>query len=357
MIESLESRSMLSVSVPAGFTVSLLSGGLSAPTSEDIAPDGRLFVAEQTGSIRVIQNGKLLPQPFIHLNVDSSGERGVDGIVLDPNFETNHFLYVYYTVPATRTYPAFNRLSRFTANGNVAVPGSERVLLNIDPLSSATNHNGGSLHFGADGKIYLGVGENADPANSQSLDTLKGKILRINPDGTAPKDNPFYNIAKGKNRFIWALGLRNPFTSAVQPGTGRFFINDVGQNTWEEVDEGKAGANYGWNATEGPFNQSQFPQFTEPFYAYNHGVNESTGVAITGGTFYDPTTQQFPSQYRDKYLFADLGIGFIDVLDTKTKTVTTLATGFNQPVDLDVAKDGTLYVLSHAGAVFQIKFS
>src|SRR4030095_7719083 len=159
-----------------------------------------------------------------------------------------HFVYVYYTA----TTPAIhNRVSRFEANGDVAVPGSETTILDLNNLSSATNHNGGAIHFGPDGKLYIAVGENANGANSQTLTNLLGKMLRINADGSIPSDNPFFNIATGNNRAIWALGLRNPFTFDFQPGTGRMFINDVGELTWEEINDGIAGSNYGWPNCEG----------------------------------------------------------------------------------------------------------
>jgi glucose/arabinose dehydrogenase len=351
VVECLEPRRLLA-SVPIGFTVTPVASGLSAPTAEDIAPDGRIFVAEQTGSVRIIQDGKFLAQPFLTLNVDSTGERGVDGIVLDPNFKTNHFVYVYYTTDTPTTH---NRLSRFTANGNVAVPGSEKVLLDLNPLH-ATNHNGGGLHFGADGKLYVSVGENAVPANALSLANLLGKVLRINSDGSIPADNPFYNVASGNNRAIWAIGLRNPFSFAVQPRTGHIFINDVGQEQVEEIDVGKAGANYGWPGTEGPFDQNQFPNFTEPLFSYIHGTNDSLGQAIVGGTFYDPSTQQFPVGFRSQYFFADFGLGFIKVLNPATATASDFATGFSQPVDLDVAADGSLLLLEHTGAIKRISF-
>src|SRR5439155_12911459 len=142
--------------------------------------------------------------------------------------------------------PAHNRVSRFTASGDVAVAGSETVILELDDLSTASNHNGGAIHFGPDGRLYVAVGENATSANAQTLANRLGKMLRINADGSIPIDNPFSSTAVGVNRAIWALGLRNPFTFAIQPGTGRMFINDVGQSTWEEIDDGVAGANYGW---------------------------------------------------------------------------------------------------------------
>src|SRR5437773_2487502 len=197
--------------------------------------------------MRVIKTGSLLSTPFVSLTVDSSGERGLLGIAFDPNFATNHYLYVYYTVA---TSPIHNRVSRFTAAGDTAAPGSHAVILELNNLSSATNHNGGAIHFGPDGKLYVAVGENANGANAQTLGNRLGKVLRINPDGSIPTDNPYFNTASGANRAIWALGLRNPFTFAFEPGTGTMYINDVGQSTWEEIDVGRAGANYGWSIIE-----------------------------------------------------------------------------------------------------------
>src|SRR6478609_6534979 len=168
--------------LPAGFTETQISG-LSSPTAMDFAPDGRLFVCLQTGQLRVIKNGALLPTPFVSLSVDSSGERGLLGVAFDPNFAANNFVYVYYTVS---TSPRHNRVSRFTAQGDVAAAGSEVVLFELDNLSSATNHNGGAIHFGPDGKLWVGVGENANGANSQSLSNLLGKMLRINTDDGQP---------------------------------------------------------------------------------------------------------------------------------------------------------------------------
>ena len=229
------------------------------------APDGRLFVAEQGGRLRVIKNGALLPTEFLSVTTTSSGERGLLGIAFDPNFASNHFVYVYYTATSPTVH---NRVSRFIANGDVAVPGSESVILELNPLSDATNHNGGAIHFGLDGKLYIGVGENANGANAQTLSNLLGKMLRINPDGSIPSDNPFFTTASGDNRAIWALGLRNPFTFAIEPTTGRLFINDVGENSQEEINDGIAGSNYGWPATEGPTSN---PNFRSPLFAYGHG--------------------------------------------------------------------------------------
>jgi hypothetical protein len=229
-----------------------------------IAPDGRIFVCEQGGSLRVIKNGALLSTPFLTVPVSFLGERGLLGVAFDPAFETTQYVYVYYT---TSSSPIRNRVSRFTANGDVAAAGSEVVLLELSNLSSATNHNGGALHFGPDGTLYVAVGDNASSSNAQTLANLHGKMLRINSDGSIPTDNPFYNQATGNNRAIWTMGLRNPFTFAFQSGTGRMFINDVGQNTAEEINDGIAGSNYGWPACEGPCNPTN-PSYRDPVFSY-----------------------------------------------------------------------------------------
>src|SRR5881275_2371806 len=337
--------------LPPGFVEAQVGGNLSgSPTAMAFAPDGRLFVCQQGGQLRVIKNGVLLGTPFVNLTVDSSGERGLLGIAFDPNFATNHYLYVYYTVA---TSPIHNRVSRFTAAGDIAAPGSHVVILELNNLSSATNHNGGAIHFGPDGKLYIGVGENANGANSQTLSNLLGKMLRINSDGSIPTDNPFYNTATGSNRAIWALGLRNPFTFAFQPGTTRMFINDVGQSTWEEIDDGIAGSNYGWPITEGPTSD---PDFRSPIYYYGHGSSDTTGCAIVGGAFYNPPVPQFPSSYIGKYFFADLCSGWIRVFDPSAGTATGFATGIVNPVDLHVGPDGALYYLAQGsgGQVFRV---
>src|ERR1043165_7860402 len=200
--------------VPSGFTDTLVAGGLSIPTAMALAPDGRIFVCQQGGALRVIKNGALLPTPFLTVTVDSQGERGLLGVAFDPNFVSNQLVYVYYTATTPTIH---NRISRFTANGDVALAGSETILMDLPSLSAATNHNGGALHFGPDGNLYAAVGDNANGANAQSLSTVLGKVLRINKDGSIPADNPFYGSTAGNNRAIWAVGLRNPYTFTFQP--------------------------------------------------------------------------------------------------------------------------------------------
>ncbi len=344
--------------LPPNFARSQVVGGLASPTAMEFAPDGRLFVAEQRGTLRVVKAGGTLA-PFLDISgrVHSPGERGLLGVAFDPSFSKNHCVYLYYTQKATGTTSAHNRVIRVTARGDRAVAGSRKLILRLDNLSSATNHNGGAIHFGEDGKLYVAVGDNAKGKNAQSLRTLKGKMLRINKDGTIPRDNPFYKRATGRNRAIWALGLRNPFSFAIQPNTSKVFINDVGEQTWEEVNRGAAGANYGWPRYEGPETN---PRYRSPVFAYRQGSTKVTGCAITGGAFYNPTTRQFPSGYVGDYFFADFCSGWIRRLDSATGDVTGFATGLGSSVDLKVSKGGSLYYLSRgdgAGSVGKIRYT
>ena len=346
--------------LPSGFVETQITG-LSNATAIAIHPDGRIFVCQQTGELRVIKNGAVLSTPFTTITVNSVGERGLLGVAFDPNYTTNRFVYVYYTATSPTVH---NRVSRFTAsaaNQDVAVAGSEVVILDLESLN-ATNHNGGAIHFGPDGKLYIAVGENAAQSNSQSLSNRLGKILRINSDGSIPPDNPtsFPNIAgspTGVNRAIWAVGLRNPFTFSFQQGTGRMHINDVGQGTWEEVNVGAAGANFGWPTCEGACGTAGM---TNPLYQYSSAV--AAPCAITGGAFYNPTTPTFPAQFIGKYFFADFCAGWIKTLDPlnppATGAAVDFATGLNLPVDIQVANDGSLYYLARGNnSVFRVQFA
>lgn len=369
--EPVEQRTLLAT-LPAGFTESVVASGVASTTTFELAPDGKLFVAEQTGELEVWQNGARLQSNFFRnalLKTRGDGERGLLGMAFDPNYASNRFVYIYYT---TQAADAHNRVSRFTANaaGDGAVAGSEDVILELDP-HSASNHNGGAIRFGPDGLLYVAAGDNAQGANAQSLANRHGKMLRIDVRGDDFPSDPGndYKIPAGQptsfggisgttsglNRAIWAVGLRNPFTFAFQPGTGRLFINDVGQNTWEEIDEGAAGRNFGWPGTEGAFDAAKNPGFTQPFFAYDHGGVEPNGIAITGGTFYNPTTAQFPAAYVGDYFFADFGSNTIYTIDTATKTVGPFATNANAPVDLKVDAAGNLYYLARGdGAVYKV---
>jgi glucose/arabinose dehydrogenase len=228
-LELLEDR-LVPASLPPGFVETPFATGLSNATAMEFAPDGRLFVLEQAGTAQVWQGQSRVSSNFFagtSLNpstVDSSGERGLLGIAFDPGYLTNHLLYVYYTVNSA---VARNRISRFAADasGLHAVPGSETVLLDLDPLSTATNHNGGAIHFGGDGMLYVAVGDGNMSQEAQQLDNLFGKILRLDAHSTSivPPSNPYAGIP-GDRGEIWALGLRNPFTFAVEPGYGSILV-------------------------------------------------------------------------------------------------------------------------------------
>lgn len=338
-----------SVAVPQGFTLDdSWVTGLENATAFAKMPDGRLLVAKQTGSLLVIKNGAVLPTPFVSLTVDPNGERGLLGVAVHPNFASNGFVYVYYTTPSGGVH---NRISRFVANGDVST-GSETVLVNLPALSSATNHNGGAMHFGVDGKLYVGVGDNAQGTRSQDLADPFGKMLRFNDDGTIPSDNPFYASQTGLARAVWAYGLRNPFTFAIQPGTGRIHINDVGQSSWEEVNLGAPGANYGWPQSEGAANVGA--GITAPLFAYAHS-NASppgsgpggflTGFAITGGLFL-PSSSPFPSAYRGNYFFADYVSDYVARMDLANGNAVYSFATVSAPLQLLMGNDGAVYILT-----------
>ena len=340
--------------LPAGFTETRVANGLTNATAMAIAPDGRVFVAQQGGALRVVRDGALVAQPFLTVGVNSSGERGLLGVAFDPDFATNNYVYVYYT---TSSSPIHNRVSRFTAsasNPDVAAAGSEVQLLNL-PALSATNHNGGAIHFGTDGKLYVAVGDNADRDNAPSLNSPLGKMLRINADGSIPSDNPFLSQTTGINRAIWARGLRNPFTFGVDRTNGRIHINDVGEGTWEEVNRGVSGASYGWPQTEGP-NPPGVSGVTYPLHSFQH----PGGCSITGAAFYRPVTANFPAAYTGRYFFGDYCGGFIRTLSPPDYTASTgFATGINSLVDIQVHADGSLYYLARGGGgeLFRVTYT
>jgi glucose/arabinose dehydrogenase/mono/diheme cytochrome c family protein len=316
-----------------GFSHEIVATGFRSPTAMVVAPDGRIFITEQTGAVRVVKNRQLLATPFVSLAVDSGNERGLVGITLDPEFAQNGFVYLFYTTTAGGVH---NRVSRFTAMGDVAQPGSELVLVDFPGLSSASNHNAGALNFGADGKLYVAHGDNANTDLAQDLNHPFGKLLRFNRDGSIPADNPFHELPVDVADAIWAYGLRNPFTVAVSPASGRIFANDVGGGDPEEINAIVRGGNFGHGGGAnriGPV----------------HSYPRSGRCAITGGTFYEPGVLNFPSSYRGKYFFADFCAGEIWFMNQDGTGVTSFARvgdgHLHNPVDLDVGLDGSLYYL------------
>lgn len=327
--------------IRANFIETVVADGLDSPVSMAIAPDGRVFVCEQRGTLRVIRGDRLLPEPFLTVPTKAEIEEGLLSVAFDPGFETNRWLYVVYTAQSPHRH---GRVSRFTADGDRAVRGSERVILELDD-DGEHNLVGGALRFGRDGMLYVGTGENGIGPLSQSLGSTFGKLLRVAPDGTIPADNPFVATTAGHHRAIWARGFRNAFSFDIDPRSGRVFVNDVGASHVEEVDEAVAGGNYGWPLFEGPGGGADVRQ---PIHHYDH----DHGCAITGGAFYSPRTTNFPREWPGRYLFADYCRDEIRWLDPDhpERTGNFGVTWAEGPVDLRVAPDGALYYLARGNS-------
>ena len=323
---------------------------MTQPTGLAFTPDGRMLILERLGTIKVVQPGltQVNATPFLTLsNINTAqGERGLVGITLDPDFATNGYYYVFYTADS----PLRDRISRFTASGNGTVAGSEVVIWQ-DNVNAGFWHHGGTIAFGPDGKLYASTGDHFDQtagANhvSQKLTSYHGKILRLNKDGTIPTDNPFYDGNGPNLDAIWAYGLRNPFRFSFDSLTGTMYIGDVGESTWEELNKGVAGANYGWPICEGTCGTNGM---TNPLYSYNHNARDAS---ITAGFMYRGSV--FPAEYYGTYFFADYAQNWIKRLAFNANgTVSGLinfepsdgtADGpYGDIVDLKIGSDGALY--------------
>lgn len=321
-----------------GFVQEQLAEGLN-PSAMAFSPDGRLFIVEKGGRVLVYRDGRMLEAPFLELDVDDTNERGLSGITFHPDFERNGYFYVYYTVPRL----GFNRISRFRANGDFTVPGSEEVVFELDPVTGSSIHNGGAMVWLPDTTLLVAVGDGGRGPAAQEQTSLLGKMLRLADDGSVPGDNPFAETAVGKARAIYAFGFRNPFSMDVEAGTGRVFSNDVGGSAWEEINVLEAGGNYGWPLVEGRDGLAQAPaDHVEAVYAYDH----DNGCAVVGASFYQAPAPSFPEDYHGRYLFGDYCLGEIRVLDAATyETQAPLARGLDRVVALAVDSLGQVYYL------------
>lgn len=351
----------LAQTVPAGFTREQFATTSPSPTVVEQAPDGRIFVARQTGPINVYADDGAFLATYYTFPVTSGAERGLIGMCLAPDFPTTGEIFVHYSQPTSPARAAIARVAALAPSDNSAPAGSAVILAQFDPLGGGI-HNGGAIRFGPDGKLYVAIGDSGSSSNSQSATTRHGKILRYNRDGTIPQDNPqtLAGIAaapQGDYRAIWAAGLRNPFNMAFQPGTGRLFINDVGAGSREEINQGLIGRNYGWPATEGDFDQAAYPNFTRPVFAYPRSGGPVTGNVITGGGFYNPPQHSFPAVFDGAYLFADAGAGWIKRLDPATGAVSDFCSGFNSLYSLSVDRQGRLLAVTGNGRVHRISFT
>jgi glucose/arabinose dehydrogenase len=292
-----------------------LVGTFSNPTYVTAPPsDGsRLFVVEQGGTIRVVQNGHQRDRPFLDLRdrVAAGGERGLLSMAFAPNYAQNHRFYVYYTEDGGDI-----KVVEFKGRRNRARKSTARTILTQDH-STYANHNGGQLEFGPDGRLYMGLGDGGgggDPFGSgQDLGSQLGKILRVNPHGKPriPRSNPFRG-RKGAKATVYAYGLRNPWRFSFDRKTGDLVIADVGQNAWEEVDfvrKGNGrGANFGWNAFEGTHrydDSTSAPGHIQPVIEHSHN---SGFCSITGG--YILRHRSYAS-LRGTYVYGDLCEGIV----------------------------------------------
>ena len=337
-----------------------MAGGLESPVDLQNAGDERLFVVEQRGVIRVIDGSGLRDEPFLDLQdrvFDLTNEQGLLGLAFHPEFATNGAFYVNYTRGTGDTI-----IARFVADpSETANANGEQTVLGYD--QPFPNHNGGGMAFGPDGLLYIGSGDGGaagDPeARAQNLDTLLGKLLRLDVDGAdpyaIPPDNPF--AGGGGRPEIWAYGLRNPWRFAFDSVTGDLFIGDVGQNQWEEIDylpHGTAGGvNFGWDFREGPelFEGLTPPGLTEPVAVYSHAEG---GCSVTGGVVVrDPTLPE----WQGLYLYGDFCSGLIWGLYQDSagawQNRVLFQTGF-QITSFGTGADGGVYVLDRAGGVFRL---
>ncbi len=355
--------------LPADLALELIGSGFVSPVAVRNAGDGsgRLFVVEKQGLVLVIDGGVIQPVPFLDITdrVDSSGgEQGLLGLAFHPQYASNGVFFVDYTHDPG---PGLDqtRISRFEVSAgdpNQADPGSEAIVLSID--QDFANHNGGDIHFGPDGYLYIGMGDGGgggDPNNrAQDLGVLLGKMLRIDVDAGGPgdygipPDNPFVGDPTAADE-IWAYGLRNPWRFSFDRNTGDLFIGDVGQNTWEEIDlqpaSSSGGENYGWSCMEGyaspEYNPCDGNPLTAPILVYGHGAE----CSVTGGFRYRGTIGGF----QGNYVFGDYCSGRIWFA---APTVTNWTAAEWSDTTLNISsfgedERGELYVVDLNGSVYR----
>ena len=323
---------------------SILSG-LNFPVGISLAPDGRVFFNERlTGAIRVINpQWQLVATPFCQLSVATSGEQGLLGFTLDPNFAQNHFVYAYYTVSGA----TMNRVVRYTESSGICT--QETSILDNLPVSG--NHNGGIIQFGPDGKLYVIIGDVQNTANSQSLTSLAGKILRVNPDGSAPPDNPFASNSNVNAKKVFSLGHRNSYGFTFHGHTGHLWETENGPGDNDEINRIIAGGNYGWPTVGGIANN---PNFLNPILAYTPTIAPTGIIAIPANT------TVYPTSYRNNLLFVDFNGGKIRRVILSGADLTQLGTSsiaYNGEngflLSLMLGADGFVYV-SNGSAIFKV---
>jgi len=322
--------------VPPGFTLTELVSGLSRPANLQVLPDGRFLIAEQqTGQIKVYKNGSILSTPYATISPLYTGhnESGLLGLCLDPEFSSNGYVYAFVTHDSTTS-----RIWRFTTSGDV---GTNQTLIVSDIPHRGVNHNGGGIGFGPDGKLYIAVGEAANINWAQDVNILAGKILRANPDGSVPADNPFGNL-------VWSFGHRHPFRLTFQPGTGRLYVTENGPSQDDELNRIIKAGNYGWPLDTGP---NSNPDHIDPTF------NFFSIVVPTDLLFYQGSAMPFDGEL----FIVEFGPGRIRRFtlsssgDSVTSGPTDFVTGVSQPVDIEQGIDGALYFTTLDGRLYKVQ--
>ena len=308
--------------------VETVTEDLEVPWSIAFAPDGRIFVTERVGKLRVIEEGELNPEPIKTLDT-GKGEGGLLGITLDPNFAQNHHLYLYYTYSEFLT--TYNKVVRYTEKDNKLF--DEMVLL--DKIPGAAFHDGGRLKFGEDGKLYITTGDAGNADFAQDINSLAGKILRISSDGSIPDDNPFEGSP------VYSLGHRNPQGLDWDPVTGKLVVSEHGSSAHDEVNVVESGKNYGWPIVIGGEHD---PKYVDPII---HTGDDTW--APSGATFY--TSDNIP-KWKGKYFIATLRGNHLRMLDLdieKNQVISSeslFSNTFGRLRDASMGPDGNLYLLT-----------
>ena len=332
------------------YNTDTLITGLPKPVSFAFMPVNKLIISIKDSTVRVYNTNGTFVKTFWNFRdslYTAGQESGVLGVCVDPNFNSNHYVYVYYTHLA----PSSIRVVRFTENNN---SGTNPVtILNILQAQSGI-HYGGNMHFGADGKLYISVGTGANNSDAQLLTSPRGKLLRINNDGTIPANNPFYddgNPATGRDDRIWARGLRNSFDFCFSPFNDSLYATENG-NSVDEMNFIRKGKNYGWPVCEG-YCSPYIDSLKQPMFASNGYV--PTGIIVYNGT-------QFPALAGKiifgSYNFQSLYIAGLNAsLDSIISVTPWAITG--RAVSLSQGSDGNIYVLKYGftneGAFLRIK--
>ncbi|MEO8286875.1 MAG: PQQ-dependent sugar dehydrogenase [Chloroflexota bacterium] len=331
--------------LPAGVHAEDVLTDMHLPVAMAFDPTGRLFYVEKDGNVRLFVGGTLQEAPVITFQVNTSGERGLLGIALDPNFSDNHYIYVYYTCDESGGCPKLqNQVVRFTERDGTGAGVTTPIFTSTQ---TAGNHVGGNLHFGPDGKLYITIGENANPANSQDLGATQGKIHRINADGTIPADNP--KLGAGALPSIYAYGLRNSFDFVFDPVVrGRIWASENGPGCDDEMNRIEAGFNYGWRPSYPCDDDNPDPAVNSIKPIWYVG-KDGCCVAPTGITVYTGSSIPEWKNHIFMAVYDGLLYHFVPNSDrTGAASVGALA-GIKANMDVETGPDGALWFMAGGG--------